>query len=133
MGRLTCGTSKLHVDWGGYRVPLGLPIDPDEARRSDHVVTVDMPLPTWSKTRPTHYKATLRLVNKDTRENGVGSPRPRKRSGPSPNQLCPASQVSDLRPVPEIETHKPSGVHDLSRRDRRSKEAGVTRNAKPEA
>ena len=45
------GTAELHVDWGGYRVPLELPIDPDEAHRSDHVVTVDMPLPAWGKTK----------------------------------------------------------------------------------
>ena len=43
------GTTKLHVDWGGYRVPLELTIDLDEAHRSDHVVTVDEPLPMWGE------------------------------------------------------------------------------------
>ena len=41
-----------------YRVPLELPIDPDEAHLFDRVVTVDMPLPTWGKTKPTYNKAT---------------------------------------------------------------------------
>ena len=41
------GIAKLHIDWGGYRVLLKLPINPDEAHRSDRVVTVDMPLPMW--------------------------------------------------------------------------------------
>ena len=45
------GIAELHIDWGGYRVLLELPIDPDEAHRSDHVVTVGMLLPTWSKTK----------------------------------------------------------------------------------
>ena len=44
------GIGKLHIDWEGYWVPLGLPIDPDEAHRSDRVVTVDNPLPVWGKT-----------------------------------------------------------------------------------
>ena len=39
-------------------VSLELPIDPDEAHLSDHVVTVDMPLPVWGKTKPTYHKAT---------------------------------------------------------------------------
>ena len=52
-----CGTAELHVDWGGYRVPLKLPIDPDEAHRSDRMVTVDMPLPAWGKTKPTFNTA----------------------------------------------------------------------------
>jgi hypothetical protein len=30
---------------------LELPIDPDEAHRSDCVVTVDMPLPAWGETK----------------------------------------------------------------------------------
>ena len=30
---------------------LELPIDPDEAHCSNHVVTVDMPLPTWGETK----------------------------------------------------------------------------------
>ena len=30
-------------------VPLKLPIDPNEAHRSDRVVTVDKPLPTWEE------------------------------------------------------------------------------------
>ena len=45
------GTAELQVDWGGYRVPLELPIDPDEANRSDYMVMVDMPLPTWGETK----------------------------------------------------------------------------------
>ena len=44
------GTTELHVNWGGYRVPLKLPIDPDEAHHSDHMVIVDKPLPAWGKT-----------------------------------------------------------------------------------
>jgi hypothetical protein len=47
------GITELHVDWGGYWVSLELPIDPDEAHRFDHMVMVDMPLPTWGK-NPTH-------------------------------------------------------------------------------
>jgi hypothetical protein len=43
------GIVELHVYWGGYRVPLELPIDPDEAHCSDHMVTVDMALPTWGE------------------------------------------------------------------------------------
>ena len=43
------GTAELHVDWEGYRVPLELPIDLNEAHRSDHVVTVDEPLPVWGE------------------------------------------------------------------------------------
>jgi hypothetical protein len=42
----------------GYQVPLILPIDPDEAHRSDHVVTVDMPIPTWGETKLACNKAT---------------------------------------------------------------------------
>jgi hypothetical protein len=45
-------------DCGGYRVPLELPIDPDEAHRSDRVVTVDMPLAAWGKTKLVCNKAT---------------------------------------------------------------------------
>ena len=57
------------MDWGGYWVSLGLPIEPDEAHLSDHVVTVDMPIPAWGKTRPAYYKATRPLkVIKDARE-----------------------------------------------------------------
>jgi hypothetical protein len=44
-----CGTAELHVDWGGYQVLLELPFDLTEAHRSNHVVTVDEPLPTWAK------------------------------------------------------------------------------------
>ena len=43
--------AELHVDCGAYRVPLELPIDSDEAHRSDHMVTVDMSLPTWGETK----------------------------------------------------------------------------------
>jgi hypothetical protein len=43
------GTTKLHINWGGYWVPLKLSIDLDEAHRSDHMVTVDKPLPAWGK------------------------------------------------------------------------------------
>jgi hypothetical protein len=45
------GTAELYIDWGGYRVSLELPIDPDEAYCSDRVVTVDMPLPVWGKSK----------------------------------------------------------------------------------
>ena len=41
------GIAELHVDWVGYRVPLELPIDPNEAHHFDRLVTVDMPLPAW--------------------------------------------------------------------------------------
>ena len=75
MGHLTRGTTKLHVDWGGYQVLLGLPIDPNKVHRSDHVVIVDMPLPAWGETKLTCHKVTQPLdVSKDARENGVGSP-----------------------------------------------------------
>ena len=48
---------------------LGLPVDPDEAHRSDHVVTVDMPLPMWGETKPAYNKASRPLgVKKDNRE-----------------------------------------------------------------
>ena len=50
--------AKLHVDWGGYRVLLRLPIDPDESHRFDHVVTVEMPLPMWGETKPACNRAT---------------------------------------------------------------------------
>ena len=43
------GTAKIHIDWGGYRVALKLPIDLDEAHHSDRVVKVDEPLPAWGK------------------------------------------------------------------------------------
>ena len=36
---------------------LELPIDPNEAHRSDRMVTVDMPLPTWDEIKPTCNKA----------------------------------------------------------------------------
>jgi hypothetical protein len=63
---------------------LRLLIDPDEAHRFNHVDTVDMPLPMWGETKPTHNKATWPLeFSKDIRENGVGSPRPHKKSRPS--------------------------------------------------
>jgi hypothetical protein len=45
------GTAEVHVDWGGYWDPFDLPIDPDEAPRSDHLITVDMPLSTWGETK----------------------------------------------------------------------------------
>ena len=51
------GTTELHVDWGGYWLPLELPIDTDEAHRSDRVVMMDMPLPTWGETKPAFKKA----------------------------------------------------------------------------
>ena len=67
------GTAELHVDWGGYWVLLELPIDPDEAGRSDRVVTVDMPLHVWGENKPSYNRATRPLmVSKDTRENRVG-------------------------------------------------------------
>ena len=51
------GTVELHVDWGEYRVLLKLPINTDEAHRSDRVVMMDMPLPTWGETKPAFKKA----------------------------------------------------------------------------
>jgi hypothetical protein len=33
-------------------------MDLDEAHRSDHVVTVDMPLPAWGENKPAFNKAT---------------------------------------------------------------------------
>ena len=75
------GTAELHVDWGGYRVSVGLTIDPDEAHRSNHVVTVDMPLPTWGETKLTFNKATRPLgVIKDTGEKPKLGPRDPERS-----------------------------------------------------
>jgi hypothetical protein len=60
---------------GGYQVSLGLPIDPDEAHRSDHVVIVDMHLPAWGKTKLACNRATRPLgVDKDIGENRVRSP-----------------------------------------------------------
>ena len=54
---------------GGYRVLLKLAIDPDEAYSSDHVVTVDMPLPVWGETKSTCNKATRPpRVDKSARE-----------------------------------------------------------------
>jgi hypothetical protein len=48
---------------------LELPIDPDEAHRSDHVVTMDMPLPTWGKNKLANNRATRPLeVSKDAKE-----------------------------------------------------------------
>ena len=44
------GTAELHIDWGEYWVPLKLPIDLDEAHRSDRMVMVNKPLPTWGET-----------------------------------------------------------------------------------
>jgi hypothetical protein len=52
-----CGTAELHINWGGYPVPLKLPIDPDEAHHSNHVVMVDMPFPTWGEIKPACNKA----------------------------------------------------------------------------
>ena len=55
--------------------PLGLPIDPDEAHRSDCMVTVDMPLSMWGETKPTiigHHDLS-RLVGMP-RKIGVRSP-----------------------------------------------------------
>ena len=48
---------------------LGLPIDPDEVHRFDRVVTVDMPLPVWGRTKTAYNKASRHLeVSKDIRE-----------------------------------------------------------------
>jgi hypothetical protein len=41
--------------------PLKLPIDPDEVHLSDRVVTMDMPLLTWGKTKPICNKASQLL------------------------------------------------------------------------
>ena len=61
--------AELHVNCGGYRVSLELPINPDEAHLSDRVVTVDMPLPAWGKTKPAYHKVARPLgVSKDARE-----------------------------------------------------------------
>jgi hypothetical protein len=99
MGCLTRGIAELHVNWGGYQVPLRLPIDPDETHHFDHVVTVDMPLPAWGETKPAYNKATRPLgVGKDAREKvELGPCDPERGQGPSPNQLCPRD--SGLRPM----------------------------------
>jgi hypothetical protein len=47
------------MDWGGYRVLLELPIDPDEVHHFVRVVTVDMPLPTWGETS---YHGTIQII-----------------------------------------------------------------------
>jgi hypothetical protein len=85
--------TKLHVDWGGYRVLLELPIYPDEAHRSNHVVTVDMPLSAWGKIKPTLDKA-MRLLEdgKGAREKVELGPRNPERSQGQ------ASTNSSLRP-----------------------------------
>jgi hypothetical protein len=96
------------VDWGGYRVPLELPFDPDEAHHSDHVLTVDMPLPAWGKNKPrTFNKATRSLgISKDIRErwSRVLATLEEVRAKP---RLTP----------PNVLGLKPSGVNNLSRRD----------------
>ena len=44
-------------------------MDLDEAHRSDHVVTVDMPLSAWDEIKPACNKVTRPLeVSKDIRE-----------------------------------------------------------------
>jgi len=56
------GIAKLHVS-------LKLPIDPDEAHRSDRVVMVDMPLSAWGEIKHACNKATRLLeVGKDVSE-----------------------------------------------------------------
>jgi hypothetical protein len=67
MGRLSMRHNRTPCGLGGYQVPLGLPIDPDEAHRSDRVVTVDMPLPAWGEIKLACNKAARPLeVGKDT-------------------------------------------------------------------
>ena len=43
---------------GVYRVPLELPIDLDEAHRSDSMITVDKPLPAWGETKSAYSQAS---------------------------------------------------------------------------
>ena len=63
------GIAKLHVDCGGYWVPLELPIDLNEAHRSNHVVMVDKPLPAWGEIECAYNQASRPLwVEKDARE-----------------------------------------------------------------
>jgi hypothetical protein len=57
MGYLTSGTTELHIDYGGYRVWLGLLINLDKAHRFDRVVMVDKPLPSWGEIDPSYNKA----------------------------------------------------------------------------
>ena len=91
------GTSKLHVNWGGYRVSLELPIDLDEAHRYDCVVMVDMHLSAWGETKPTFNKVARPLVvGKDIRGNGVGDPMTLKRVRAKPRLTPP--HVPSLRP-----------------------------------
>ena len=44
--------------------PAQIPIDPDEAHHSDHVVTVDMPLHVWGETKLARNKASRPLGSK---------------------------------------------------------------------
>jgi hypothetical protein len=85
--------AKLFIDWRGYWVLLGLPIDPNEAHCSDRVVRMDMPLPEWGETRPACNRATRPLeVGNDAREKTeLGPSRPQKKTGTSPSQLLLAS------------------------------------------
>jgi hypothetical protein len=55
------GTAKLDIDWGGYQVSLRLPINPDEAHRSDRMVMVDTPLLAWGETKPSCNRASRPL------------------------------------------------------------------------
>ena len=65
------GIDELHVNWGGYRVPLELPINPDEVHHSDRMVTVDKPLPMWGETKLAYNMASRPLeVGRDAKKIG---------------------------------------------------------------
>ena len=95
------GTAELHVDWGGHRVPLELPIDPDEAHRSDRVVTVDMPLPTWGETKLARNKASRPLGSK--RASG------KKEADTYDPTIRSRSSLSRLLPKPRVLIPQPCG------------------------
>ena len=72
---------------GGYRVLLKLPINTDEAHRSDRVVIVDMPLPAWGETKLARNKASRPLGSKRAsgkKEAGTYDPTIRLRQLPKP-------------------------------------------------
>jgi hypothetical protein len=69
MGRLSMRHNQTPCGLGGYRVPLRLPIDPNEALCSNRVVMADMPLPAWGEIKLAYNKAARPLeVGKDTED-----------------------------------------------------------------
>ena len=94
------GTAELHINWEGYRVPLELPIDPDEVHCFDRVVTVDMPLPTWGETKLARNKASRPLRSKRASgKKDADTYDPTIRSRSSLDQLIPKPRV--LNPQPD--------------------------------